>query len=322
MLSPRTSTPFFSSLERHNLNEVAQKQDPFECDLAKLPEPSFDAAIALVPYHDQDLKDQYRGFDFEEMHLNFVEYKRQVTDTVKGIFHGYGLWIEDKICSEIAFAAQPVITGYWYTTGTVYLHQRPKDNVVLGRFLDFLIVGKVFDRDLIIHQYHPWGHVLTLWLQLDERHCALEGYFWRKWKPQQKSQITFQRKPYLYQKALNYASSGRLGELAELIFEESFNIDLQKPEAQMFTLLHAAVACDQPSVVHFLLKRGADLTKKDENGESALRLAKRFHFPHLVHLIEAKLRGELPEEAPQRPACAPDETRVSLVEYSVLEGTP
>lgn len=265
-----------------------------------IPEPSFEAAVKLVPYHEPFLQERYRDMDFSSLREEFTLDNKEVTKAIKQVFRQLGLPIEDAICADIAFAAQPLITGYWYTTGTVYLYQHVKSNEVVGKFLDFLIVGKVFGKDLIIHQYHPWGHVLTLWLQLDERHCALEGYFWRKWKPQQKSQITFQRRPYVYQKALNYASSGHLSKLMHLIDEEKFDINLQKSEAQMFTLLHAAVACDQPAVVHFLLKRGADLSKEDENGESALRLAKRFHFPHLVNLIEAAIIDELPDEPPER----------------------
>jgi len=264
-------------------------------------EPSFEAAVELVPYHDQDVREHYQNLDFESMYNSFVSKQADVKEALREIFEMLGFDIEDTICSEIVFAAQPIITGHWYTTGTVYLHQQDND-IIVGKFLDFLILGKVFSsHDLIIHQYHPWGHVLTLWLQLDKRHCALEGYFWRKWKTQQKSQITFQRTPYLYQRALNYASSGNLVQLRELIDEEKFDIDMQKPEAQMFTLLHAAVACDQPAVVHFLLKRDANLTKQDENGESALRLAKRFHFPHLVNLIESKIENILPDNPPGRP---------------------
>jgi len=280
---------------REHLQSNEENEDKNSCL-----EPSFDTAVELVPYHDQDVREHYRNLDLESMYKSFVSKQDEVKEVLREIFDMLGFYIEDTICSEIVFAAQPIITGYWYTTGTVYLHQHDND-IIVGKFLDFLIVGKIFSsRDLIIHQYHPWGHVLTLWLQLDKRHCALEGYFWRKWKTQQKSQITFQRTPYLYQKALNYASSGDLDRLAELIDEEKFDINMQKPEAQMFTLLHAAVACDQPAVVHFLLKRDVNLTKQDENGESALRLAKRFHFPHLVNLIDSKTKNKLPEHPPER----------------------
>merc|ERR1712150_332711 len=102
-----------------------------------------------------------------------------------------------------------------------------------------------------------------------------------------------------YQKALNYASSGDIMNLKYLIDEERFDINMQKPEAQLFTLLHAAVACDQPLVVHFLLQRNADVSRTDENGESVLRLANRFHFPHMVALVEASMRGQLPVEPPR-----------------------
>jgi len=311
---PENRSPRSLRQDGENPETARGKRSDFELeDSFIIPSPSFEAAVKLVPYHEPFLQERYRDMDFSSLREEFTLKNKQVTKAIKQVFQKLGLPIEDAICAYIAFAAQPLITGYWYTTGTVYLYQHVKSNEVVGKFLDFLIVGKVFGRDLIIHQYHPWGHVLTLWLQLDERHSALEGYFWRKWKPQQKSQITFQRRPYVYQKALNYASSGHLSELKHLIDEEKFDINLQKSEAQMFTLLHAAVACDQPAVVHFLLKRGADLSKEDENGESALRLAKRFHFPHLVNLIEAAIIDELPDEPPERQATESDTASVPYI---------
>lgn len=278
---------------RSNLDMSREEEAKYEEELLQVQ--TFERAVKLVPYHLMETRLQYRNFDFDNLYKVFLQQRREMSFMLERTFRKLGISMELSLCEDIVYCAQPPLTGKWYTTGSVILIQQKDGTTVIGKFLDFLIVGKLFDRDLIIHQYHPRGHVLTLWLQLDRRHQSLEGYFWRKWKPQQRSQITFQRKPFLYQRALNYASSGSLSQLIDLIRNENFDLNTQKKEAQMFTVLHAAVACNQPIVVYHLLQEGVDLKKVDENGESALRLARRFHFPHIVNLISAKLRNELPE---------------------------
>ena len=114
----------------------------------------------------------------------------------------------------------------WYTTGTIYLHQQ-QDNMIVGKFQVFLIVGKYFSSgDMIFHQYFPSGNSLTLWLRLDESHMNLDGYFWRNFKDWQTSKITLKRTPSLYQRALNYASSGDLDHLKELVHALTFHSKL------------------------------------------------------------------------------------------------
>eukprot|EP00493_Phyllostaurus_siculus_P023437 UN23773 len=77
----------------------------------------------------------------------------------------------------------------------------------------------------------------------------------------------------------------------------------------MYTVLHKAIRNCQLKVVHFLLTRDADLTRQNEIGNDALKMAQErcrlykysFETFHILNMIELKLKDELPDHPPDRP---------------------
>ncbi|KAL1487946.1 hypothetical protein ABEB36_015329 [Hypothenemus hampei] len=82
----------------------------------------------------------------------------------------------------------------------------------------------------------------------------------------------------------NAATSDNLDTVKFLVNKKNVNINAKNNENN--TVLHLAVKNGRCDIVQFLLKKGADVTLENENGATALDLAKQFQHQKMIGLLQ------------------------------------
>eukprot|EP00494_Astrolonche_serrata_P023126 UN23383 len=173
--------------------------------------------------------------------------------------------VQKDILRLIVQYSEPLFDGYWYTSGQLFLLASGLKDHVIGLFFGYIVLGKITkSHGIVFHQY-PSGTVkfkqkVTVQGQLHyrERRIDAEYILGRRapWRP-----LTILRDPPSFQKALIYAAAGDVDAL-EVCFKNGYDINYRFDEFQKSTVLDIATVHNQPQMVRFLLRAGADANIK------------------------------------------------------------
>ncbi|MGA7414597.1 MAG: ankyrin repeat domain-containing protein, partial [Bryobacteraceae bacterium] len=83
---------------------------------------------------------------------------------------------------------------------------------------------------------------------------------------------------------------GGHADVVELLLDRGAQVDAMDEESQATPLMLAA-SMDRTEVITVLLKRGADVKKKDKAGQTALERARKSENQEVIQMLEEPGRG-------------------------------
>jgi len=227
-----------------------------------------DQLRAMMPHWEDSKVEEFKSnLDFNQFEFDYKTQRAGYITAMLEIF-------KDQVISVIiAQYAMNLFDGEWYTTNQVFLYQNEK-NELIGWFQQYLLLGRVFNDEILFHQYCHGKEAVTLFCTVDESHNKLVGHYFsgKGLAEKQRQPIEFLRgaSPYVY--AFQAIQNGDDEFVAEL--RSKFKLDINnQPEPSGDTMLHQAVRANQLSTVRYLMGANAKTDIKNAFGQTALDVA-------------------------------------------------